>query len=276
MNDAAEDASMSIQVERMPYVDLEMDLPATTETSVALHLSGRCLLEWATGGRPSLARPSRGDITIVPADRPGRLRIRGGPCEVIKLRISNAMLRNWAEVQERVWSGNPFVDSFMRPDRLLQQISLALLREAERSETVDTFYWDALVNALLAHLLRCYSERADKSASGRRVHPLSSHRTQRAIDMMESDLTRPVGLDDIARELGISPSHCSAQFKQRQGRTPGRYLTWLRLDRARELLEGGRFDVREVAEQVGYTSASHFAQAFRAEFGETPGTWRAR
>ena len=266
---------MCVTVERTPYVELEAHLPATTKTSVALHLTGRCMLEWAPGGRPLAANPTRGDVTLVPAGRSGLLRVRGGPCEVLKLGIDDSMLAAWAEREERAWPGNPLVDAFSRRDPLIQQIGLALLGETERSETVDTLYRDALTNALLAHLLRHYVE-SEAGHAARRVHPLSARRAQRAIDLMACNLTRAIGLADIAGELGLSPSHFAAQFKARLGRTPGRYLTGLRLERARALLEQGRLNVSEVAEQVGYSSVSHFTQAFRAEFGETPSAWRER
>ena len=266
---------MSVTVERMPYGEVDARLPAAPRTSVALHLTGRCALEWSPGGRPWTGSPTRGDVTVVPAGRSGVLRVRGGPCTVLKLGIDDSAFSAWAEREERAWSGNPLIDVFTRRDPLVMQLGMAMARDC--AGTLDTLYRDALANALLAHLLRRYAGAGGGSGEPvERVHPLSTPRTRRAIELMESDLTRAIGLDEIARELGQSPSHFAAQFKARLGRSPGRYLTWLRLDRARALLERGSLDVAEVARRVGYASPSHFAQAFRAEFGEPPSVWRAR
>jgi AraC-like DNA-binding protein len=48
-----------------------------------------------------------------------------------------------------------------------------------------------------------------------------------------------------------------------------------RLDRARQLLDGGRLGIAHVAHSVGYTSVSHFIKGFRVRFGVTPGDYAA-
>ena len=266
----------SLSVERMPFLDMEAWMSPAPWTSIALHLSGRCTLEWATGARPLVARPARGQVTIVPQGRSGLLRVRGGPCEVLKIGLPNAMFARWAERDERLWTGNPIVDRFSVGDPLIQQIGLTLLAETERPGTIDTLYRDALSNALIAHLVRRHSEADPATPAERRVHPLSQARARRAVAFMEDRLAQAIGLDDIARELGLSTSHFAAQFRAAFGRSPARYLTWLRLERARAMLEAGSPSVAEVARTVGFNSTSHFAQAFRTEFGVPPSRFRAR
>ena len=108
------------------------------------------------------------------------------------------------------------------------------------------------------------------------MHPLSEARARPAVAFMEDGLAHAIGLDDIARELGLSTSHFAAQFRACFGRSPARYLTWLRLERARAMLEAGSPSVAEVARTVGFNSASHFAQAYRAEFDTPPSRPRAK
>lgn len=57
------------------------------------------------------------------------------------------------------------------------------------------------------------------------------------------------------------------------GVTIPQYLRQLRLDRAAELLRSGRFNVTEAALEVGYSSLSHFSQAFHEQFGCCPGLY---
>ena len=95
---------------------------------------------------------------MVPQGRSGLLRVGGGPWEVLKIGLPDAMFARWAEHDARLWQGHPIVDRFSVCDPLIQQIGLTLLAETERPGTVDTLYRDALSNALIAHLVRRHSE----------------------------------------------------------------------------------------------------------------------
>jgi AraC-like DNA-binding protein len=57
------------------------------------------------------------------------------------------------------------------------------------------------------------------------------------------------------------------------GMTIPQYLRQLRLERAAELLRSGKFNVTEAAVEVGYSSLSHFSQAFHEQYGCCPGLY---
>ena len=267
--------TLSLTLERTPYGEFEADMPPAAMTSIGLHLSGRSTLEWTIEGRRQTGRPSTGQITLIPQGRSGLLRVRGGSCQVLKIGIPDAAIEAWADNVERRIMGNPLIDRFAVTDPFVHQVSLTLLREIERPGTVDRVYRDALSNALLAHLVRRHSALDAATSLGRFVHPLSKPRARRAIEYMEAHLSHAIGLDDIARELGLSPSHFAAQFRQSFGQSPTRYLMWLRLERARHYLITSAEPIDRIAHRVGYASHSHFAQAFSAMYGRTPSKFRA-
>ena len=275
-SDADPELTIAIAIERKPYGELEAAVPAAPVTSVALHLTGRCTLEWKPDARPLIARPSRGAMTIVPRGRAGRLRVSGGASEVLKIGIPEGAFAAHAARGEQAWRGAPLLDRIGARDPLVEQLALTLLRETEQPGVVDTLYRDALTNALLAQLIKSHSAGEVAVAGGRTRYALSPSRARRCLDFMESHLTTTIGLDVIARELDMSVSHFSTQFTRSFGRSPARYLTWLRLERAREAIEGSRTPISEIAEIVGFCSVSHFSHAFRNQFGTTPTEWRAR
>lgn len=51
------------------------------------------------------------------------------------------------------------------------------------------------------------------------------------------------------------------------------YLRKLRMERAAELLRSGKYNVTEAALEVGYSSLSHFSQAFCQTMGRCPGLY---
>ncbi len=60
-------------------------------------------------------------------------------------------------------------------------------------------------------------------------------------------------------------------FKSETGNAPIRYLINIRLEKAKELLEGGyEGSIQEVAAQVGYDDAYHFSKLFKKRYGISP------
>ena len=80
----------------------------------------------------------------------------------------------------------------------------------------------------------------------------------------------------LADELGMSPSGLSHFFKRYTGENISDSLTRLRLDEAKRLLSATARPVSDIADQVGYASASSLITAFRRAEGVTPGVWRQR
>jgi AraC-like DNA-binding protein len=60
------------------------------------------------------------------------------------------------------------------------------------------------------------------------------------------------------------------------GITIPQYLRKLRMERAAALLKTGKFNVTEVALEVGYSSLSHFSQAFCQTMGCCPAIYPLR
>ena len=89
------------------------------------------------------------------------------------------------------------------------------------------------------------------------------------------NLSRPIGVDDMARVARMSRYHFSRQFEKVRGISPGRYLATLRLEEAMRLIASSRITVKKVAEQCGFGDANYFCKVFRKSFGVSPGTYRA-
>jgi AraC-like DNA-binding protein len=82
------------------------------------------------------------------------------------------------------------------------------------------------------------------------------------------------GIKEIARALGISPSHLRARFRASCGVSIGRHLRRLRLEQACGLLRLGPQRVSEVAEACGFSSIYSFSRAFRLSYGVSPLAYR--
>ena len=93
-----------------------------------------------------------------------------------------------------------------------------------------------------------------------------------AKDLLLERLTEPLSLTDLATALHVSPFHLTRVFRERTGRTLTEYLHDLRLRAAVDRL--GEESLSRIAADLGYCSASHFTDRFRAAFGAPPSQLR--
>jgi transcriptional regulator GlxA family with amidase domain len=93
--------------------------------------------------------------------------------------------------------------------------------------------------------------------------------------LIEDNFHLRLDLTDMAKAVNLSPWRLAHLFKAEVGISPLRYLTLVRLQKARHLLETGFLTVREIASAVGIPSASHFTKSFKAAYGSSPVQHRA-
>lgn len=101
-----------------------------------------------------------------------------------------------------------------------------------------------------------------------------AERVDGARQALETRYAERLSLADLAREAGFSMYHFARIFRELAGTPPHRYLLKVRLARSAELLRAG-VSVTRSCYEVGFDSLSHFAEAFRREFGVVPSRYAA-
>ena len=103
------------------------------------------------------------------------------------------------------------------------------------------------------------------------------HRTslfREAVEIVESEYGNDLSLDEIARRVASSRRQLQRSYAEIGETTFRTHLTAVRMQRAADMLAGGRLTVREVAHRVGYRQPAQFAKAFRRIMGVSPSDWR--
>lgn len=85
-----------------------------------------------------------------------------------------------------------------------------------------------------------------------------------------------ISLNTIAAEVGMSPSYFSSIFSKEMGKTFVKYLTEIRMDRAKELLMCSSMKTSEIGYEVGYKDPHYFGYIFKKTQNCTPKEFRAR
>jgi AraC family transcriptional regulator len=96
----------------------------------------------------------------------------------------------------------------------------------------------------------------------------------RVIEAMRENISEQLTVDDMARTAMFSKFHFSRIFQAVTGVSPGRFLSAMRQQEAKNLLISTSFTVTEISNLVGYTSVNTFSSRFRRSAGVSPTTYR--
>lgn len=102
------------------------------------------------------------------------------------------------------------------------------------------------------------------------LDPQDKKQAEEARNQLLKNMETPPSLYDLARSAGMSHPKLNRCFKHMYGMTVFQYLRYERLNKARGMLENEGVTVTETAYQVGYDSLSHFSQAYKKQFGNSP------
>jgi AraC-like DNA-binding protein len=97
-----------------------------------------------------------------------------------------------------------------------------------------------------------------------------AHRIARALVRLREDYDRPLRVEDVARELGMSVSGFHHHFRAVTAMSPLQFQKRMRLQEARRLMLGEDLDAGSAGHRVGYGDASHFSRDYKRLFGAPP------
>jgi AraC family transcriptional regulator, transcriptional activator FtrA len=96
------------------------------------------------------------------------------------------------------------------------------------------------------------------------------------LDHVRATLDQDWPVERLAAEAAISVRALHRRFRDAVGQSPGVWLTAERVAHARELLEGSRLPIEDVAIACGFGSAATLRHHFRGALGTSPAAYRAR
>lgn len=83
-------------------------------------------------------------------------------------------------------------------------------------------------------------------------------------------LREEINVTLLAEQFHLNASHLARKFKKETGYTVSEYVNKQKIDSAKLLLQGGEISINDIAERLGYNSASYFSRTFKKVVGESP------
>jgi AraC-like DNA-binding protein len=130
----------------------------------------------------------------------------------------------------------------------------------------------AIMTQLLVHMLRVLSEQSTSSLAW--LNALDDPRLGRAIDHILEDPAAAHSVESLADVACMSRSAFAKHFNDAFAVSPMSLVNQVRLERAAKMLKAGHLSIEQIGQRVGFSSRSHFSQAFKKHTGTSPADYR--
>ncbi|MEE0421131.1 MAG: helix-turn-helix domain-containing protein [Lachnospiraceae bacterium] len=167
---------------------------------------------------------------------------------------------------------------------LISHITLITRAALEAGVTEDLAY--AMSDSYIQIAQGCTSpkqlmqlrDRSVRDFTGAVMHlknsPPCSKSIRAAINYMHRHLQEKITLDQLAQASGLSSGRFSHLFKEETGVSPMTYLLRIKMETAQTMLSFSDYTLSEISTILGFSSESHFIQAFKRHWGMTPGKFK--
>lgn len=153
----------------------------------------------------------------------------------------------------------------------LQQLVALVAEESGTRRAGRALVLTRLVELMLIEALRATP---DPGAAPRGLlRGLADERLAEALRRVHAEPARAWTVASLAAAAALSRSAFHERFTRALGQAPMAYLQAWRMALAKDLLRRGTWPIAEVAERVGYGSASTFSTAFSRAVGQAPGQY---
>lgn len=189
---------------------------------------------------------------------------------LISIKKFHSLFSNQAD-QISFLNQDNIANKFYKEKKLAPMISVVLNQMVQQS--VHQSMYKLYLRAKVFELMSLYFNK-DKEMDIEQcpflVDDKNIKKIRNAKEIIISRMTEPPTLTDLATEVEISLKKLKEGFKQVYGASVYVFLLDYKMQVSKRLLSSGNYNVNEVALKVGYSTATHFINAFKKKFGTTP------
>lgn len=250
----------------------EVALPAVDNLRMGVQLSTRISRVARTlGGVLSRAQPSRDSINFIPAHHPIHWHWDGF-IEFLQVQVSGEFLfsiegEHGIDAQ-RILS----LDMLNVRDPVIAQLAHELVGVMQsEQQDVNIPYLDSMATFLALHLQQHYvrNNRYVDDNSQAQVSDFSQ-----VVEYIHDNLHKSLRIGQIAKIANLSNFYFIKMFKSAFGKPPHQYILGCRIELAKRLLVETLLPIGEVSQRCGFSTQSHFTNAFRRHAGAAPREFR--
>ena len=148
-----------------------------------------------------------------------------------------------------------------------QDLFLSMIRELQLPRPLSGDFSSLYFKELLLTVER-------QIAEGGKNKPQIQKEMEHAVHFFHENFSADIDISDYAASLHMSTCWFIRSFKQYVGIPPLQYLTSIRINKAKELLESTDCPVSEIGSIIGYENPLYFSRIFKKQTGLSPAAYR--
>lgn len=162
----------------------------------------------------------------------------------------------------------------IRSDSVVEHLINALSTIELNESKSGLIYADAVRLALVTRLIGGLNESPSPAKPCPSRTPLPKWRLRKALEYIDTHLSRTITLKDLAAAAGLSRMHFAAQFRAATGLRPREFVLSRRIECSQQLMIETQNSLVDIALTVGFQTQAHFTTVFKRFVGDTPHRWR--
>ena len=127
----------------------------------------------------------------------------------------------------------------------------------------------ARVLLLMSYICEKYSRENEQVSGNQTLNYIKL-----SIEYICHNFNRPLSLDEVAQQVGVSKYHFTRTFREATGETLVKHLNRVRCDYAKQLLLNTDKTVSQICDECGFVSPSYFSRTFEKYVGVLPSEYR--
>lgn len=139
----------------------------------------------------------------------------------------------------------------------------------QKAELMSTYEGLTRLNA---QMVLDFTQRVSATKNG--IH--NSKLMRRARDYILGHIGEAITTEALSKELGMNRTYLCSLFTEETGLTINQYVTQVKMEEAKRLMEITSKSTAEIAEYLGYSTQSYFQRVFKTHTGMTPGEYRSQ
>ena len=151
----------------------------------------------------------------------------------------------------------------------------SILIDNKRTDAVGKLLVEGAVINTLASQVEHHDVSKEEAQIG---FPLTNSEVLKISEIAEhiaENIDQSLNIDHLSKTFGLSPKKLQAGFRHLFGESLGNFITHLRLEKGKELIQHTDLSISEVCYKIGFSSRSYFSKTFSERFGLLPSKFKS-
>ncbi|UWX56224.1 BLUF domain-containing protein [Maribacter litopenaei] len=149
-----------------------------------------------------------------------------------------------------------------------------ILVENKRTDAVGKLLVEGAVANTLASQVENHDMNKDSVQIGLSLTNSEINKISEVAEHIAEHIDQTLNIDHLSKKFGLSPKKLQAGFRHLFGESLGNFITHLRLEKGKELIQHTDLTISEVCYKIGFSSRSYFSKTFSERFGLLPSKFK--